>query len=439
LSANIQWKINDSMTLTSVSAYRTLWNQFAEQTDSSPIGVEILLEMQRHKQFTQELRLSGKASNLDYTIGGFYLTGNGGLNARVGLPWVKFDFIHGPDSTPAETKAVFANAEYHVTDQFSIDGGVRYSDEKKDYTYFRHNGDGSLITDPAGWNGLVQNVNNSTAHFQGTHTDYRLALQYQIDPDMMVYLQTSTGYKGGGVDPRPFYPSQDKAFAPETMTAYEAGFKSYLFNRTLRLNAAVFYNNYKDIQLTLSNCPEPPVNGVQYPAAPCALPANVGSAHIKGAELEIEAHPMGGLELDASASYLNFEYYSLTGGPTVGVTTSMITPYTPTKKASVGVQYEIPVGAGTLTPRLDVTYQGSEFTTAINDPVWGQIPSYTVSNAHLTWKDGDGKWQSQLNVSNLTNKLYYLSLFGGNTGAGYLSGTPAMPREWSISVKRSFK
>jgi iron complex outermembrane receptor protein len=162
LSGDIKWSITDSMSLTSITAYRDYENQFAEQTDSSPVGVQILLEKQVHHQFTQELRLTGNfASAVDYTLGGFYLNQNGGLNARVGLPWVAFDFIHGPDSTPAETWAAFGNAEWHLTDAFTIAGGVRYSDETKDYTYLRHNADGSTIV-AGGYNALVAGLNGTS-------------------------------------------------------------------------------------------------------------------------------------------------------------------------------------------------------------------------------------------------------------------------------------
>jgi iron complex outermembrane receptor protein len=438
MSGNIKWTINENLNLTSITAYRDYENQFAEQTDASPVGVQILLEKQVHHQFTQELRLNGSIASVDYTLGGFYLNQNGGLNARVGLPWVAFDFIHGPDSTPAETWAVFGNAEWHATDALTIAGGVRYSDETKDYTYLRHNADGTTIV-PGGYNALVAGLNGTSSHFSGTRTDYRVAVNYQFTPDMMGYVLTSTGYKGGGVNPRPFYPSQALPFGPEKLTAYEAGFKSDLFDRTVRVNVAAFYNNYEDIQLTLGSCPTPPFNGIQYPPAPCALPANVGSAHVSGAELEFEAHPFAGLEIDGSFSYLKFDYTSISGGPTVGIGLDMTTPYTPDTKASLGIQYEIMLADwGSLTPRVDVAYQASYFTNAINDPLWNEVPSRTTANARITWKDSKDVWSAALEVNNLSDKLYYTTLFDTHTSAGYVNGQPAMPRNWALSVKRNF-
>jgi iron complex outermembrane recepter protein len=433
LSSDIRWQLADKLTLASITAYRYYDNQFAEQTDASPVGVQILLQRQTHSQLSEELRLNGSIGTaVDYTLGGFFMNQFGGLNARVGLPWIGFDFVHGPDSVFAPTRAAFFNADWHATDKLTFDAGVRYSKEKKTYTYYRHNSDGTDIP-PTGYNSLVYNLNAKSATFSGTRTDYRAAVEYQITPDVMTYVQTSTGYKGGGVNPRPFYPPQTLSFNPETLTAYEAGLKTNLFDRRMRLNLAAFYNNYKDIQLTLGFCPEPGA-----PPAPCALPANVGSAHVYGFELETEMHPVGGLEIDASASYIHFNYTQITDAST-GVTPDMVTPYTPKEKASIGAQYEFRLGnGGTVTPRLDASYQSSEFTNPINDPLWNQIDSYTVLNGRLTWQDKSGDWQTSLAVTNLTNKVYYLTLFDLHTSTGYVNGQPAMPREWLVTVKRTF-
>ena len=434
LSADIKWTLAEHLSLTSITAYRYYENQFAEQTDASPIGVQILLQRQTHSQLSEELRLNGALGTvIDYTLGGFFMNQFGGLNARVGLPWVGFDFIHGNDSVSAPTRAGFFNGEWHVTDKLNVDAGVRYSDEKKTYTYYRHNADGSPISlPPPAYNGLVFGLNGTSATFHGTRTDYRAAVDYQFTNDIMGYVQTATGYKGGGVNPRPFIPAQDQSFNPETLTAYEVGLKTNLFDRRMRLNLAAFYNNYNDIQLTLASClPDLTV--------PCALPANVGSAHVKGFELETELHPVGGLEIDASASYLDFKYTKIANAAASGVSLGMVTPYTPKTKASVGAQYEFHIAdAGTVTPRLDMSYQASQFTNPINNAAWNQIDGYTVLNGRLTWQDKSGAWQASLNVTNLTDKLYYLTLFDLHSSTGYVNGQPAMPREWSFTVKRIF-
>src|SRR6185312_14137711 len=210
------------------------------------------------------------------------------------------------------------------------------------------------------YNGDVFGLSGTTATFHGTRADYRVALQYQVTPDVMAYVDTATGYKGGGVDPRPFVQTQAVSFVPETLTAYEGGLKMFLWDRKARLNLAGFYNEYNSIQLTLNSCP---VQSGGNAAIPCALPANVGNAHVSGFEAETEVHPLPGLEFDGSLSYLNFKYTSIANAAATGITLGMTTPYTPEWKWSMGAQYTIDMGQyGTLTPRVDVNYTGAQYT-----------------------------------------------------------------------------
>jgi iron complex outermembrane recepter protein len=101
----------------------------------------------------------------------------------------------------------------------------------------------------------------------------------------MTYASVSTGFKGGGTNPRPFIASQAEAFGPETLTAYEIGAKTDWFNHSLRLNISGFYSKYRDIQVVLLSCPQFS-GGIA--AIPCAAPVNGGDANIYGAELEAE-------------------------------------------------------------------------------------------------------------------------------------------------------
>ncbi len=335
------------------------------------------------------------------------------------------DFL-GDDPVLAHTKAVFADAAVHVTDKLTLHGGVRYTDQDKDYTYTRVNRDGSS-------NLIVGALNGQTGSYSGTRWDWRGVVQYQWTPDFMTYAQISTGFKGGGVNPRPFVVQQVQPFGPETLTAYEAGFKSYWLDRKIRLNVSAFYNKYKDIQLTLLSCPQFGGPG------PCALPINGGNANVKGAEFETEIHPVGGLEFDGSLSYLKFDYVASSLNPATGILPGMTTPYNPKWKWSVGAQYEFPVGEiGTLTPRVDVSYQDSVYSNALNGPL-NRIPAYTVGNARLTYRNNKGDWEAAVEVTNFTNKLYYITTFDlTGAGGGSVAGQPAMPREWSVSLRKNF-
>ncbi|MEO8114251.1 MAG: TonB-dependent receptor, partial [Phenylobacterium sp.] len=166
---------------------------------------------------------------------------------------------------------------------------------------------------------------------------------------------------------------------------------------------------------------------------------NAGEAEVKGFELEGEAHPIDGLTLDASFSLLDFQYTQLSAGAiAAGITTSMRTPFTPKQKYSLGAQYEIPLGGmGTLTPRLDYSYQGELFSQPLNQ-AFTRVAAYGLLNGRLTWRSEDRDWQAALEVSNISDKLYYLSVFDNRGSTRDVLGAPGMPRTYTVSLKRNF-
>ena len=443
LSLNIDWQLAETLQLQSITAYRRYTSGFANDADGTPFPLQMLYQKLGHTQKSQEFRLNGKwGSRLDYTLGGFYFDQTTTFDARVDLGYVGFDFLHGPDPVDAKTWALFAHGIFHVTDQLDLSAGVRYSDDKKDYTYFRHNPNGGNIQPclgPPGTPGnppncLISTLNGTATSFQGTRTDYRAVLSYKFTPDLMAYAQLSTGYKGGGVNPRPFYNVQAVSFKPETLDAVEVGLKSELLDNRLRMNVALFANKYKDIQLTLNNCTAlfGPVFGV-----PCLLNSNAGDADVKGAELEFDWYPVHGLQVDGSLSYLDFKFTKI--NPVTGLDLKKKTPYSPKQKASLGVQYEFALaGGGTLTPRVDMSYQGVVFSDAQNTPL-GTIASYTLLNAKLMWRSDSKDWQLSVEGQNLADKLYYSTKTDQTPALGGSAyGTPGLPRTVMFSVKRSF-
>jgi iron complex outermembrane receptor protein len=318
---------------------------------------------------------------------------------------------------------------------------VRHSEDEKSYTFRRRNPDTSAVQPcTTFWFWEAGNPSNCgvfgldllSVAYSSDNTDYRAALSYDLGDSTMLYGQIATGYKAGGNNARPFFPSQLNAFDPETLDSYEFGFKS-TFGGNLRLNAAVFWNEYADIQLPTTACTWAPP-GQQ---TPCASQNNVGDAEVWGAEVEAEWHVGDSLMIDASYSHLDFEYQTIDPGAT-SVTLGMITPYTPENKLSVGIQYEFALGdRGTLTPRLDASYTDDVYANAVNGPT-NFIEGYTLANARLTWRSAGDDWQLALEATNLTDKYYYVTLFDLWDSAGYIHGQPSRPREWAVSVKRSF-
>jgi len=472
--------LTDSLSLKSITAWRHYKSDWAQDVDNSPLANQQLAQVLVNDQWSQELRLNGKIgadAQFEYTLGGFYFKRDGTLTARVDLNYAGLDFIHGPDPTPASNKALFATGIWHVTDAFNVTGGVRQSWDSKEYLFQRHNPDGTLpgacaAPPPAATfstgvpNCLIAGLNGSPASFSSKRFDWRVAMDYRFSPEVMVYAQVATGYRAGGVNPRPYFGpangalNQIKSFNPETLLSYEAGFKTDLFDRKMRLNVSAFYNDYKDIILTLSACP----------ISPCLQPNNVGQAHVKGFEVETLIKPTPAFTLDGALSYIDFKYTALNG--TTAVKLDMVTPYTPKWKWSFGAQYDIEnVLGGTLSARFDGSYQSHVYTEAVNydrilvsttapitttpavagvtaRPGGGplatlvasnRIDGYFLGNARLTWKqDSEAPFSVSLEVQNLFNRYYFTSLYEQFGSPGTISGAPGLPRTWAVTIKKSF-
>jgi len=440
VSGTIDWRLGDDFALKSVTAYRSFHNEFNEDSDGSPLPLQLVINDLKNWQFTQEMRLNGAVGDaFEFTVGGFYMKSESRYWSRVSLPYAfpppmgEMDFVQD-DPVQAESVAGFVQGIFHATDRLDVIGGFRYTHDTKSYQFVRQNPDGSAIVfdpDLLTPNAAIYGLDGEEGYFSGSRADYRVNLTYRWSDSLMTYAQIATGFKGGGVNPRPYFATQIVGIEPETITAYEIGFKSDLLDRRLRINGSAFFNDYKNIQLTATQC-----DAISpFPGAPCFAPLNTGSAHVKGVELEITAQPVDGLLIDASGSYLDFEYQSLAAG--VPVALSDIAPYTPEWKFSAGMQYQIPVGnIGSLTPRVDVAYQSDSYSLASNGPL-NLLPSRTLVNARLTWRSLDNDWQLSAAIENLTNEYYFLTK-QVPSGPGYIAAQPGMPRTFSVTLKKSF-
>lgn len=433
VSLTADWSLTDTLQLISISAYREYDSGFSNDNDLSPLASSLGFGTLPFHSFSQELRLNGViGERIEYTLGAFYMDQTSRYESYQDLRYTgnyPLQFQQN-DVVNADTQAVFAHVGFNATDRLTLTAGVRYTEEHKDYTFVRRTRDGSVHP----FLGLLDGV---VSVYDGDNVDYRLAAQYEWTDNVMTYLQFATGFKGGGVSPRPFVPPQARPFDPETLDSYELGVKSDLFDRRLRLNAAVFFGDYQDIQLGLQTCPQYGGPG------PCGVWANAGDAEIKGVEIETVFRPLPALSIDASFSYLDFEYQNINpdvGGPTrpTGIQLHYRAPYMPERKWSIGAQYEISLGDwGSLTPRVDVSYQGDLYTNGNNQPT-NYIESYTLGNARLTWRDANNVWEAALEVTNITDEYYFLTRTDQYLAVGHSDGQPGRPREYAITFKRRF-
>jgi iron complex outermembrane receptor protein len=432
ISGKVDWHINDNLTLTSITAYEDLYSSWIGDTEGGPSGVGLTRLNQPYHQFTQELRLSGEVGDgmLEYTVGGFYFDSKGYVGARVYsfpiLNWIQHDPV------TSESKAAYAHVVFHPVEAMSVIGGIRYTDDSKEYTFVRLDPATGL---PAA---IVGSLNGVTGSYAGDSFDYRLGVDYRFSDALMAYAQFSTGYKGGGIAPRPFIPAQVVPFDPERVNAFEVGFKSDFADNRVRLNMAAFLNKYRGIILIDANgFPGSPGDPDWFPLS--AVPFNAGKADIKGVELETTIEPVDGLTLQGSVSWLDFEYKSLDPNATAsGITLDFLAPYTPEWRWSVDLAYEIPLASGaTITPRFYADYTDSYFTDPVNAAT-NHIDARTILNANIAFRTADEGWELIAGVTNIADKHYYVNAFDIIAINGNNSQAVGRPREFFVTARKNF-
>lgn len=450
VQTKITWNAPDHVMVTSLTGYRNDSGQFSDNK-GGPIPIELVYNHVKHHQFSEELRAEGKALDhkLDWTVGAFYFAGYSWNGGEVDVPGAQIlppgllpafpDGTYGinfklDDPVHSENISGFLHGIYNFNKKLSLEFGARYSYDTKTYTFYR------LLLPltppnpifPPGTFLFPITSKTSSSH----RIDPKIGLQYQWTPNLMTYVSYSTGYKAGGINPRPAAANQVVPFRPEWLQAYEVGIKSQWFNNHLRADAAGFVNNYHEMQ----------VIGITSASSGVAtsLVMNAASAKVTGFEFEGEAEPINRMLISLSLGYLHFKYESLGGAaynPVTnpsGITMGDVPAYVPKFKINVGAQYTFNLGSlGTLTPRVDWTHQSRIYFDVQNTRAASQA-GYGLLNLHLTYGTPDGKWSAALEVDNATDKHYFLTMFNLLSSYGTLYGQPAEPRTVFFTMTRTF-
>ena len=433
----IDYQINDMLSLKSITSYRRLRNDFATAHDGSPLNGETGYNELYGHSFQEEDRISGTIGPVDFTVGGFYFWQKNTNRNRIDLGYIGFPFdfisLEVADST---SYAGFLHTVTHITDRLSVTAGIRKSHEKKSQLLARLNSaDGGLTGSPIFPELLATGGYPPIVTFRGSPFVYRVSLDYQWTDNILTYATVSTGYKNGGVSPRFFFVSHIQPFGIEKMTNYEVGFKADMLESKVRVNGAVFREDYNDQQTGApgSVCPN------LVPTAPCLAIGNYVDSRYWGAELEVSMRPTENTLIDLSGSYIAAKYTrisAITLANPAFIANPDAPPGVPQWKFSAGIQHTIEIGnAGSLTPRIDLNYESARVPNVTNLFV---TPGFTVLNARLMWRSTDDNWEVSAAVSNLTNKYYYYTTFDISSFGGWTAGQPAEPREWTLTVRRNF-
>jgi iron complex outermembrane receptor protein len=345
-------------------------------------------------------------------------------------------------------KAAFTQWSYKVTDAFSLTAGLRYSKEDKGLQATMFNVAPASRAEPAAPTNLCPfagppptqtgclfiTTNRFGREFSATTKS--ASAQYRFNDHVMTYVSWSDGFKSGGFNQRYNAAPPGNApisFDPETVETWEVGLKLDP-TETLRVNVALFSSDYDNIQMT-------------YRLGVVPLLFNAGVASIDGGEVEMEFAPTADFRLDASVGYLDSGFDSITPPPPFGPVTPTATatlnsrlPFAPNWQGHLGLSYGFHVGGDwKLTPRVDVSYTGSQFFDAGNSVEIAQNDAVTLLNASLSLTSDDDKWLFMLSGVNLGDKLYPVAGTSSlTTASGYAEIIYARPRSYGLSATRKF-
>jgi outer membrane receptor protein involved in Fe transport len=262
-------------------------------------------------------------------------------------------------------------------------------------------------------------------------------LSYRFDKDVMAYVSYASGYKAGGfnlsrvTNPaalNPLLPVLDTSFPEETVDSYEIGLKSALANNTLRLNASVFDQRYRNFQLNT-------YTGILF------VVSSVARVQSKGAEVALDwAAPLPGLSFSGGLTY------AFTNIDEFGDSLPLFSPlrlndrlsFAPLWSGVVSAAYELPI-SGTLSLRTSVSekYSSSYNTGSDLNPEKLQR-AYGLLDARIGVVARDEKWALELWGHNVTDKGYYQVGFDAPFQYHQIDAFLGDPRTFGLTLRGKF-
>ena len=411
LTSNIEYDLNDNLTLTSVTGYRetndSQFNSTVEGSFATPAGivvgppfVPLLFPFGNQpfavglnnrnfesSQFSQELRLSGVIGDkLDFVSGLYYLNSDYNLVGGEFEPGVfgtnrAFNSLT-PDNEivaqQANAYAAFIDITYPLTDRLSLSGGFRYSFEEKDFQY-----DFLFRAPDALGNPSPVTGTSADASDDWQAPTWRATLQYDVSEDINVYGGYTRGFRSGGFNGRAATAeAAATSFDEETVDSFEIGARTEFFDNRLRINPTAFLAIYDDKQEdTLTTV------GTGVGTSTAAIVDNVSQVDIKGVELEVLARVTESLTFQGTFGHVDAEFDEFLAPEVIGVNPATGAPILgdgfvdvsdernlrsgPDTTFTVGATYDTSILDGKLGLTLDASYnfQSDIVSSALQDPL----------------------------------------------------------------------
>ncbi|MDX2371073.1 MAG: TonB-dependent receptor [Colwellia sp.] len=422
ISANITLEL-DWAELTLISNYTEFEKSYLEDTDGTPINSITFGTESDVSQMSQEIRLNGETNNYRWLVGAYYLsidldsqlhvdTGAGhstvthpSLNFFNGNGWI----INYDLDQQTKNASIFSQLEYDILPNWTLIGGLRYSNETKSFDFLNTLIIPELMTD------IVQidfgeNTMGSLAKIQSDDIQSTLALQWKPYENLLIYSSIARGVKAGAFN-APIFQLELEAIPvdKETLTSIEMGFKSELLDGKSQVNFALFYFDYDDYQAFSFNQTSSRLFNAQ--------------AMAQGIDFEFSLMPLEGLSINIAGAYIDSQVDDISNGT---ITANKKLPGTPELELNTKVSYQWPMKEGYLIAQLSNHYQTDQYFDIQNDPATSQS-NYSVTNARVSYILASGKMKLSVFINNLTNKEYIESI-ANNTGFGMIQEYYGRPR-----------
>ncbi len=449
-----------SLTITSLSSFERDDKNHPEDTDSGP---NRLLEINfgvHSTDVSQELRISQSTETYNWLVGFYYLGENLHQNQPIS-ELLDVDDFFGPgagDASPdpaapnpltatilydnsrqiTNSYAVFGQGDYSITDALKVTLGARFTGESKSFLYnsaqqVQVNGIDNLgpVTP------IVSGYFNKLAD---QSFNWKAVVDYRFTDTVMTYASVSTGFKSGGFNGSFLSTDPVQAVAqlqpvkPENVTSFEVGAKTTFFDDRLLFDAALFYNQYRDLQIFVLT----PVLGTLTEAN---VLSNARHAHMMGADLNVVGKPIDNLTLTAQLGLLQAKVDSdetlsldLAGNPVTDHGHQL--PLAPHGTLTTSADYRVPLEGGNLDFQVNASFKSHQLFDIANSPYLSQR-AYWLENARIAYSFDDDQWEVAGFVRNLSGQKYYLDIFDLSS-VGFFQGIMGEPRTFGGELNYRF-
>jgi outer membrane receptor protein involved in Fe transport len=413
----------------SLTAYRDSESTLFWDVDFTEVPWLIGDLVDAESQFSQELQLSSNSSGLfNWTAGVYYFRAVGEYKPTA-IEGNLVRAIFGPTAVRLEpfnkqvsdAIAGFAQGTFAISEATNLTTGIRYSSEKRTLS-------GSTFLFDTAVPGAIPLGTTPEKSLKFKKPTYRIALDHKFNDEVMGYISWNTGFKSGGWNTQQ---AADPSFKPEYVKAYEAGFKSDLLGRRLRLNAAAFYYDYSNIQ-------------VQKVGTTNTGIINGAAATIKGIETELDFAASENLRLSGGVAWLHSRFDTFTNAPfrqtnpvsvAPGDASGNTIPFSPEFQIMANADLRTPLANG-----AELHFLGSlQFNDGMYFEADNQLKqkSYARINAGVRWNAADGRYNVKLWANNLTNEK--VISYSSTLGDGTRDVTYQPPRTYGLTVGYDFK